>query len=144
MSQDPKDPERQWRYVREMMEHILFDSTRHHVSSRFVWRPATDVYEEEGQFVVRVDVSGIRREDLSITLTNGELAIRGIRRDTIPPGKKHFYKMEIAVGPFERIIPLPEGFDAGEGTGVYRDGLLEIRIRRSAPREAVDFAIRIE
>jgi len=123
--------ERDWQNLKDVMEHMLQDSNRSGIGVSIVWHPPTDAYETETQFVVRMDVAGVRREDLKIILMDGYLLIRGIRRDTVPPGKKHFYKMEITMGPFERKVPLPRNVALSEVLATYRDGILEIRCNKS-------------
>jgi HSP20 family protein len=123
--------ERDWQSLRDMMEHMLQDSNRSGIGVSVVWHPPTDAYETENQFVIRMDVAGVRREDLSVVVGEGFILIRGIRRDQVPPGKKHFYKMEITMGPFERKVPLPRNVTLAEVLATYRDGILEIRCNKS-------------
>lgn len=123
--------EREWQHLRDMMEHMLQDSSRTTTSAGIVWHPSTDAWETDREFVIRIDVAGIRRDDLKIVMQSGELQIRGIRRDAVPPGKKHFYKMEITLGPFERRVPLPRGVRYSEVLATYRDGILEIRCQKA-------------
>lgn len=120
--------ERDWQNLREMMDYLLQDATRPGVGTAgVVWQPPTDAYETEAEFVVRIDVSGVRRDDLRINVDGDRLVVRGLRRDNMPSGRKHFYKMEIVVGPFERALPLPRNVDTSEIEANYRDGILEIR-----------------
>ena len=123
--------EQEWQHLREMMDHMLQDSTRTTATAGIVWHPPTDAWETDREFVVRVEVAGVRRDDMNITLQSGELHIRGIRRDAVPPGKKHFYKMEITLGPFERRVPLPKSARFSEVQATYRDGILEIRCQKA-------------
>lgn len=94
------------------------------------WRPATDVYETEGEFIVQVDLAGMQRDHIEVWVDGPYLSIRGTRRDIAPPGKKHFHKMEIQVGPFERNIRLPDRVDPESATASYRAGFLFIRMGR--------------
>ena len=123
--------ERDWQNLRSMMEHMLLDAGRTGPGVSILWHPPTDAYETEQEFVVRMDVAGVRRDDLKIHVVEGHLLIRGIRRDTVPPGKKHFYKMEITMGPFERRVPLPRDADISNVQATYRDGILEVRCSKS-------------
>ncbi len=100
------------------------------VSANVVWRPATDVYETEESIVVRIDVSGMRRDDFEIIVDGEDVVIRGQRRDPTPPGKKHFHKMEINVGPFERRIRVPVPFDPHQVSASYENGFLELTMRK--------------
>jgi HSP20 family protein len=128
----------------ELMEHLLQEHFKPRVLSGAVWRPATDVYETESVFVVRMDVSGLKRDELKIILDKGCLSICGIRHDTIPKGRKHFHKMEITVGPFERRVPIPRGWEVGEATARYREGILEVKVEKSAKREQGVVKVKVE
>jgi HSP20 family protein len=128
----------------ELMEHLLQEHFKPRVMSGPVWRPPTDVYETETLFVVRMDVAGLKRNDLKIVCDGGCIKISGIRHDTIPKGKKHFHKMEITVGPFERKIPMPRGWKVGSATARYTDGILEVVIEKSGKRERGEIEIKIE
>ncbi len=114
----------------ELMEHLLQEHFKPKVMTGVLWRPATDVYETEKLFVVRMDVAGLKRDDLKIMLDGGCLKICGIRHDTIPKGKKHFHKMEITIGPFERRIPVPRGWEVSEARARYAEGILEIVLEK--------------
>ena len=128
----------------ELMEHLLQEHFKPRVLTGAVWRPATDVYETESLFVVRMDVAGLKRDELKIALQDGYLTISGIRHDTIPKGKKHFHKMEITVGPFERKVPVPRGWEVGEARARYNDGILEIVVEKTAKREQGALEVKVE
>jgi HSP20 family protein len=136
--------EREWQHLRELMEHMLQDTSRGTAAAGIVWHPPTDVWETEREFVVRMDLAGVRRDDVKITLADGELQVRGIRRDAVPPGKKHFYKMEITMGPFERRVPLPRGSRFSEVQATYRDGILEIRCQKTRSEQTGEVQVQID
>ena len=88
------------------------------------WRPATDAYETEDTFVVQMDLAGMDPSGIEV-LTDGEsLTVRGIRRDIAPPGKKHYFKMEISVGPFVRRVSIPVEVDVRRAVARYHSGFL--------------------
>jgi HSP20 family protein len=128
--------------MRELVEHLLSDFKESFIRDTIMWRPATDVYETETEFVVRMDLAGIGKEDISVVLETDKLIVRGIRKDSIPPGKKHFHKMEIVVGPFERCIPVPQNCDREDVAAVYKEGFLEVRLRKI--KGHTDREVRIE
>jgi HSP20 family protein len=95
------------------------------------WHPPTDVYETENELVVKMAISGVRTEDLSITLTGDTLTISGRRQDTSNHKKQCFYLMEIRYGYFERSIMLPKNIDASKIEANYKDGFLQITIPKA-------------
>lgn len=94
------------------------------------WRPATDVYETQDEFIVQVDLAGMQREQIEVYVDDGFLLIKGTRRNIAPSGKKHFHKMEIQVGPFERHIRIPKDVDTRSTQASYDTGFLFVRMRR--------------
>ncbi len=94
------------------------------------WRPATDAYETQDAYVVQMDLAGMDRASIEV-LTDGEnLTVRGIRQDISPPGKKHFFKMEINVGPFIRRVPIPVPVDMQSGVARYQNGFLYVTFKK--------------
>jgi len=99
------------------------------------WRPATDAYETKNTFVVQMDLAGMERTDIEV-LTDGEsLTVRGIRQDISDPGKKHFIKMEINVGPFVRRVPIPVPVDLRSAVARYQNGFLYVTFRKGKGKD---------
>lgn len=98
------------------------------------WRPATDVYETEDEFVIQMDLAGLHRDAIEVFVDEEFVVVRGTRTEIAPPGKKHFHKMEIMVGPFERHIRMPAHVDANTAKAVYRSGFLFVTLGRGEGR----------
>ena len=98
------------------------------------WKPPTDVYETEKNFVVILELAQTKVEEVSILFQEGVLIIRGIRKTVSPPERRRYHKMEINYGPFERKIAIPGGVDIENLSAHYREGFLEIRLpKRQVP-----------
>jgi HSP20 family protein len=124
------------RHLQETMERLLSDFSKLRMplmlGEESVWLPLTDVYETGDEFVVRMEIAGMDPEDIRVTLDERILIIKGVRRDPTPTGKKHFHKMEITVGPFERNIEIPADFRISSVEAHYEKGFLTIRIGKGA------------
>lgn len=92
------------------------------------FRPPTDVYETQDEVVILMDIAGISSSSIRVTLTDNLLTIRGIRKPYPEGEKRHYHKMEIDFGPFERHIELPARIDPDRVTHHYLYGFLEIRL----------------
>jgi len=98
------------------------------------WKPLTDVYETDDEVVIVMDIAGISVNDIKLTLQDQRLLIiRGIRRERSNDEKRHYHKMEIDFGPFQRKIDLPSRIDPERATNNYSQGFLEIRLPKSGP-----------
>jgi HSP20 family protein len=94
--------------------------------SDMCWRPATDAYETADHFIVQVDLAGMDPAQIEVLADEKSLVVRGIRQESSVPGKKHFHKMEINVGPFIRKIPIAVQVDPATATAEYRSGFLYV------------------
>jgi HSP20 family protein len=92
------------------------------------WIPNTDVYTTETGMVIKVELAGMKREDLHLTVEGNRLYIAGHRPDGCRAPKCNFLVMEINYGPFETVIEIPPEFDAGQATAVYQNGFLRIDV----------------
>jgi len=97
------------------------------------WLPDMDVFEREGKTVVRVDLPGIKREDIEVAVEGDMLVIRGRREEAKEIKEEDFYCAERATGEFSRAISLPEGVKAEEIEASYQDGVLEVVVPAAAP-----------
>ena len=138
--QDEKFEER-WGSFRDLVAHMLGENR--HCETEVMWYPATDAYVSGEEFVIRMDVSGVAREDLTIVMEKNLVHVRGIRREPSDE-RRRFHKMEIAVGPFGRTIEVPPEAAEGEVTARYRDGVLEIRLATGTRRRGVTHRIEVE
>jgi HSP20 family protein len=98
------------------------------------WGPNTDVYFTPEGVVVNVELAGMKREDLQLTVEDSRLRIRGQRPDHCRGGKCRFLIMEINYGPFERTVDLPPGYDPSSAKAVYQNGFLRIDIPATPPK----------
>lgn len=106
------------------------------------WVPAMDVAEEGDAYVLRADLPGLDREDVSIEVQDRALRISGERTYTRKPEHDGgFYRLERSYGRFERTITLPEGVDASAIEASFDKGVLELHIPK--PVEAKPHRIEI-
>lgn len=106
------------------------------------WTPEVDVFRRGDELVVRADLPGIARENVSVDLEDDVLTIRGERRHESEEEREGVYWSERSFGSFERMIPLPEGVNESEAEASFKDGVLEITM--PAPKEESPRKRRIE
>jgi len=97
------------------------------------WRPDTDAYETDEEFIVQVDLAGMDPAQIEVLADEKSLVVRGIRQESSVPGKKHFHKMEINVGPFVRRISITVPVDPASASARYRSGFLYVTFRKGTP-----------
>ena len=92
------------------------------------WKPPTDVYETDSSLVITIELAQIDPKEVSISLQENVLYIRGIRKAIPSSEKRRYHKMEINYGPFERRIVIPREIDMDKLTASYDNGFLEIQL----------------
>jgi len=99
------------------------------------WLPDVDVFETEKDVVVRVEMAGVRSNDLRVTVDGRVLKIVGVRRALDRADMTRLLQVEIAAGPFERRVEIPIAFHRDEVTANLADGfLVRIQGRRTVRR----------
>ncbi|HHS12242.1 MAG TPA: Hsp20/alpha crystallin family protein [bacterium] len=108
------------------------------------WKPPTDVFETNTDYVVILELAQMKAEEVSITFQEGVLIIRGVRKAVPPSEHRRYHKMEINYGPFERKIAVMEEVDMESLTANYKDGFLEVRLPKVTARESMPIQIEVE
>jgi HSP20 family protein len=106
------------------------------------WAPAIDAFQRGNEFVVRADVPGLSREDLSVEIADDALTIRGERKYDHKEEREGVFHSERSYGSFYRVIPLPEGAVTESAKAEFKDGVLEVVIQ--APSQEVRRGRRID
>jgi HSP20 family protein len=88
------------------------------------WRPPTDVLETDEEFLIVVEIAGMRGLDISATYDKGLLTIHGTRVDT--GGLKAYHQMEIAYGEFQTEVRVPSRIETEKIEATYSDGFLRV------------------
>lgn len=108
------------------------------------WVPTTDVYTTENGLVVKVELAGMRSENLEIIVEGSRLRISGSRPDGCRAPNCSFLVMEINYGPFECVLDLPQGYDLNQAKASYLNGFLRIDVPRTPPPHAKTTKVRVD
>jgi HSP20 family protein len=92
------------------------------------WMPKLDVFQKENELVVKADLPGMKKEDITITLEDGALVLKGERKEEKEVKEENFYRMECTFGSFYRRLPLNFTADPAKVAAKLNDGVLEIRV----------------
>lgn len=107
------------------------------------WFAALDVAEEKDAYLIKVDLPGVKKEDVHLSFENGILTIEGERRSEAEHKEKNYHRLERAYGRFVRSLNLGTGVDANKIEANYKDGVLEIHVAKSerAKPKAIDIKV---
>ncbi len=94
------------------------------------WSPALDLYQNNDNVVAVLELAGMRKEDIEISLHDGMLTISGERKRSSANGEKA-ERTERYVGSFRRTVSLPVQVDANKVSATYRDGILTVTLPKA-------------
>ncbi|MBC8028610.1 MAG: Hsp20/alpha crystallin family protein [Pyrinomonadaceae bacterium] len=103
------------------------------------WYPAADVYEDNGEYIVAVDLPGIDRSTLDISIDDDRLTVKGKRDGNDLPQQLG----ECPKGNFLRTFSVPASVDQKDIRAEYKDGVLKIRLPRQPERKAQRIEIKV-
>jgi len=92
------------------------------------WFPGIDVFERDNTLVTKVDLPGLKKEEVKVEVVDGMLTITGERANETKEGKDNYYRCERMYGTFTRTVPLPEGVTLNDVKATFVDGVLEVAV----------------
>lgn len=93
--------------------------------------PSLEVKEDENQFLLHLDIPGMERKDLDISVTGNTLTVKGERKEEENKKGKGYFYSERRYGSFHRSVELPTEVDADKVAANYKDGVLELVLPKS-------------
>jgi HSP20 family protein len=96
-----------------------------------LWCPAADVYRTRDGWIVKVDLAGVRADELEITIDGAKLHVAGCRRDSFYGEGVSYQQLEITYSRFEKVLQFPCSIEGASLRRDYHDGLLILYLRRA-------------
>jgi HSP20 family protein len=106
--------------------------------------PEIDVFEKDNRLVTKVDLPGMKKEDVKVEVADGYLAISGERKSETEETKDNVYRCEREYGSFYRAVPLPEGVKIEDVKASFADGVLEVSVPLPAKSDATPRKVEIQ
>jgi len=95
------------------------------------WSPALDLYQNNDNVVAVIELPGMRKEEIEISLHDGTLTISGERKRESSSNGDNAERTERYIGAFRRSIALPTRVDANKVSATYRDGILTVTLPKA-------------
>jgi HSP20 family protein len=90
------------------------------------WSPAVDIFETEGEIVVKAELPGMDRKDITLNLEKNVLTLKGERRFEKETKDENYHRIERSYGGFSRSFSIPATVDEESIRADYKDGVLKI------------------
>ncbi len=142
------DPFRDFGRMRNEMDR-LFGSLwprddRELILDGLAWMPLVDVYEDHDQIVVKAEIPGVKKEDVTLSLTDDILTLKGERRHEKEEKRENYFRLETSYGTFQRTIQLPRAVKTDAVKAEYKDGILKIVLPKDEESKTRDIKIDVK
>jgi len=107
------------------------------------WAPAVDIFENEGNLVLKAELPGIDPTDVDVRVENNVLTLRGERKFESEVKREQYHRVERAYGTFSRSFTLPNLVDTNKIKAEFRDGVLRVTLpqREEAKPKQISIAV---
>jgi HSP20 family protein len=113
-------------------------------SDVFRLAPAMDLVEEDGGYEITAELPGLDEKNVQVKLSNGTLSIRGEKKEETEKEEKEYHLSERRYGSFQRAFRVPEGVDSGKIEASFRNGVLTVKLPKSADVKASEKKIAVK
>jgi HSP20 family protein len=126
------DPFRDLSMLQDRMNRLFDNAGRtwqpDEASATTTWSPAVDIFETEGEIVVKAELPGMDRKDITLHLENNVLTLKGERRFEKDTKDENYHRIERSYGVFSRSFSIPATVDEEKIRADYKDGVLKIAL----------------
>jgi HSP20 family protein len=120
------------RFDEDVLRPVMHAVWEHMPEQMKSWSPPVEVFERADNLMVRVELPGMKQDDINVFATEKVLTIKGERKPESDVKDEDYFRSEFIYGSFSRSIDLPFAVDPGNIEAVYEDGILDITLERTA------------
>ena len=107
------------------------------------WIPPVDIAEDDKEYAIKVELPGVNKEDVRVSVEGGVLSITGERKAEKEEKNKKYHRIERSYGSFARSFTLPEGTASDKVSAEFKDGVLRVHLPKdeAAKPKSIDVKI---
>jgi HSP20 family protein len=120
----------------------FFESGARELPSVGAWEPKVDVAETKDAITVKAEIPGVEGKDISVTVSDGVLTIKGEKDEEKEEKDKHFHRVERSYGAFARVMRLPAAVDGGKATASFKDGVVTITLPKAPEAKGTSIPVK--
>jgi HSP20 family protein len=94
------------------------------------WLPLVDVSEDDKAYVIKAELPEVKKENVTVTVENGVLTVKGERRFEKEEKDKKYHRIERSYGTFTRSFSVPDDADDSKVTAEFKDGVLKVELKK--------------
>ena len=108
------------------------------------WYPTTDIYENKDEYVFKLEVPGLKKDDINIEFCDNTLTIKGEKKEEKEIKDENYHRVERFSGTFNRRFTLPKDTDGNKINASMKDGILELKIPKAEEKKVKSIPINIK
>ena len=107
------------------------------------WSPALDVWDDKDNLFVKVELPGLKKDEINLSLHDGVLTISGERKREVEKKEGQSFRSERYFGKFQRSVTLPTAVDASKVNAAYKDGVLTVELPKAEEAKPKQIAVNV-
>ncbi|MBW2590258.1 MAG: Hsp20/alpha crystallin family protein [Deltaproteobacteria bacterium] len=112
--------------------------------SMSAWKPLVDIYETDEAIILKAELPGIKKDDVSVEVKDNVLTLKGVRTEEKEIKEKNYYRKERAFGTFSRAFNLQHRIQPDKIKARFKDGVLKIEIPKPEEEKPKQITVKVE
>jgi HSP20 family protein len=108
------------------------------------WTPAVDVAEHDSEYVVKVELPGVNKDDVKIVMQDNILTVRGEKKQEAEKKESGYHRVERSYGSFQRSFTLPTSVRNDKIEANFRDGILSITLPKAEEAKPKQIEVKVK
>jgi HSP20 family protein len=132
------------REMNRMFDNFFDSSDRGEDYALTTWSPAVDIAEHDDQYIVKMELPGVSKEEVKITLESNILTIRGEKKQEKETKKENYHRVERSYGSFQRSFTLPTTVKSDRIDAAFKDGILSISLPKAEEAKPKQIEVKVK
>lgn len=130
--------------VNRLFEDELHKDVQKSSGSFDSWFPVADIFETKDDYIFKLEVPGLNKDEIKVEFQNNTLTIKGEKKVNTEIKNESYHRVESYSGPFSRAFTLPKNADFQNISATMKDGILELKIAKAEEQKAKSISINVE
>jgi len=127
--------------INRLFENSYYGNNEREADAVANWYPPTDIIETKDNYILKLEVPGMKKEDVNIELKANVLTIKGERKEEKEIKEENYHRIESFSGAFSRSFTMPDNIDSQNVFASMKDGVLELKIAKAEDKKSKCIAI---
>lgn len=132
------------REMNRMFDNYFHGTDLSEDASLAAWSPAVDITEQDNEYIVKVELPGVNKDDVKITLESNILTIRGEKKQEKETKKENYHRVERSYGSFQRSFNLPTSVKSDKIDAAYNDGILTVSLPKAEEAKPKQIEVKVK